>query len=199
MSKMLEATEIDYAYEHDLPVEYEKPDETKRRQKRNSSRKHRVVESARRAGVPLYDVPLDTDGVEFDLAAPMSKMLAMAEGGYEYKHDLPVEYETPEAARLRRNRNNHRKYLVRKSARRAGVPLYDMPLDTDGVEFDLAAPMGKMLSVANGDPGEGLAKVVLEGGDGETALAPPEDFWDRVADRVAGRLAASLFRQAPLS
>lgn len=198
MSKTLETAEGDYAYTHDLPVEYEEPEDVKRRQRRNASRKHRAVESARQAGVPLYDEPRDTDGVEFDSAEPMCKMLTVAEGDYTYLHDLPVEYETPEEARRRRKRNSHRKYIVRKSAEQAGVPLYDEPLDTDGVEFDLAAPTSKVLRVANLGVTQGLEGVVPDVAEGSTVSVPPEDFWDRVADRLADRLVA-LVRQSSLS
>ena len=199
MSKVLEVAEGDYAYTHDLPVEYEEPEDAKRRQNRNNSRKNRAIANARHAGVSLYDPLRDTDGVEFDPAKPRIKMLAMAAGGYEYKHELPVEYETPEDARLRRKRNSHRKYLVVKEIRQADILPYDAPRDTDGVEFDPAKSTSKILRVASGDPTERLAQVVLEGGKGESALAPPADFWDRVADRVADRIAANLFRQAPRS
>lgn len=198
MGKMLEVTEGDYAYTHDLPVEYETPEDAKRRQNRNSSRRSRVVARARQTGVPLYATPRDTDGVECDPAEPTSKMLTVAEGDYNYPHELPVEYETPDEARRRRKRNSSRKSLVRKSARQAGVPLYDEPLDTDGVEFDLDEPMSKVLRVANGDLAEGLEGVVPDMAGGATVLAAPEDFWDRVADRLADRLVA-LVRQSSQS
>ncbi len=198
MSKMLEVTEGDYAYTHDLPVEYEEPEDVKRRQKRNASRKHRAVESARRAEVPLYAAPRDTDGVVFDPAEPMSKLLTVAEGDYTYAHELPVEYETLDEARRRRKRNSNRKYLVRKSALQVGVPLYDEPLDTDGVEFDLAEPTSKVLRVANGDLAEELGGVVPDVAECATVLAPPEDFWDRVADRLVDRL-VGLVRQSSQS
>lgn len=197
MSKVLEIAEGDYAYTHDLPVEYETPEDAKRRRNRNASRKHQAVESARLAGVPLYPAVCDTGGEEFDPAQPMIKMLTVADGDYRYEHELPVEFETREDARLRRKRNSHRKYLAVKSARLVGVPQYDMPRDSDGHEFDLAQPMSKMLTVAKGDPVKPGLGPLPGGPECGTVLPPPEDFWDRVADRLAARL-VSLVRQASL-
>ena len=199
MSKVLEVAEGDYAYTHDLPVEYETPEDAKRRQNRNTSRKSRAVANARQAGVSLYDPLRDTDGVEFDPTATTNTMLSVADGDYMYAYDLPVEYETPEDANRRRKRNSSRKSRVVASARQAGALLYAESRDLDGNEFDPGEPTSKMLRVAGGDPTEGLANVALEGVEGESALAPPADFWDRVADRVADRIAAKLFRQAPLA